>query len=110
MFLFDRNALEEVKVYLKKNSLTARSLTIVDVVHPTTMPIKDPERIQIIDRYVMAKVWDDVTSLFFRKNKDKMYFVFIFNIRSLPFFTNLMRRSFDRSIIIPLVWKNTKPN
>lgn len=61
MFLFDRNALDEVKHYLKKNSVTARSLTILDVIHPTTSPIKDPERLQIIDRYVMAKVWDDVT-------------------------------------------------
>ena len=67
VFFFDRNALEEVKIYLKRNSVTARSLTILDVVHPTTSPIKDPERIQIIDRFVMAKVWDDVRDVLFHE-------------------------------------------
>jgi hypothetical protein len=57
---FYRTAYDEVKSYLKKNSLLAKGLTIFDVLYPTTANIKDPRHVQIIDRYVLAKVWDDV--------------------------------------------------
>lgn len=49
-----------MKAYLKKNSLVAQGLTIFDVLQPTSVRVKDPEHIQVIDRYVLAKVWDDV--------------------------------------------------
>ena len=60
VFLY-RTSYDEVKSYLKKNSLLARGLTIFDVLHPTTGTIRDPRHVQVIDRYVLAKVWDDVS-------------------------------------------------
>ena len=50
-----------MKSYLKKNSLLAKGLTIFDVLYPTSVTVKDPRHVQVIDRYVLAKVWDDVS-------------------------------------------------
>jgi hypothetical protein len=57
----NRTPFNEVKSYLKKNSLYAKGLTIFDVLYPTTVTIKEPRLIQVIDRSVLAKVWDDVS-------------------------------------------------
>lgn len=59
-YLNSRSPFSRVKSYLKKNSLVARGLTIFDVLQPTSVRVKDPEHIQVIDRYVLAKVWDEV--------------------------------------------------
>ena len=56
-----RTPYDEVDAYLKKNSLYRRGLTIFDVLHPTMVNVRDPKHIQVIDRHVLAKVWDDVS-------------------------------------------------
>ncbi|CAF4545963.1 unnamed protein product [Rotaria sp. Silwood1] len=58
-----RTPYNEVKSYLKKNSLVSKGLTIFDVLYPTSITVKDPHHIQVIDRYVLAKVWDDILPL-----------------------------------------------
>ena len=45
---------------MKKNSLVKKGLTIFDVIQPTSVLVKEPQYIQVIDKYVLAKVWDDV--------------------------------------------------
>ncbi len=50
-----------MKLYLKKNSLLVKGLTIFDVLYPTSVTVRDPHHVQVIDRYVLAKVWDDVS-------------------------------------------------
>jgi hypothetical protein len=62
-YFLTRTPYDEVKLYLKKNSLVSKGLTIFDVLQPTSIPIKQPLHIQVIDRYVLAKVWDDVRIL-----------------------------------------------
>lgn len=49
-----------MKAYLKKNSLVKKGLTIFDVLQPTSVLVREPRHIQVIDKYVLAKVWDDV--------------------------------------------------
>jgi hypothetical protein len=61
ILLFHRTPYDEIKSYLRKNSLVAKGLTIFDVLYPTTVTVKEPHHIQVIDRYVLAKVWDDVS-------------------------------------------------
>ncbi|CAF3780229.1 unnamed protein product [Rotaria sordida] len=58
-----RTPYNEVISYLKKNSLVAKGLTIFDVLYPTSLTVRDPHHIQVIDRYVLAKVWDDILPL-----------------------------------------------
>ncbi len=55
-----RTPFDRVKAYLKKNSLVSKGLTIFDVLKPASVTVKEPQHIQVIDRYVLAKVWDDV--------------------------------------------------
>jgi hypothetical protein len=57
-----RTPYAEVKLYLKKKSLVRQGLTLFDVLHPTLATIKQPQHVQVIDRYVLARVWDDVCS------------------------------------------------
>ena len=59
MFI-NRVPYDEVKSYLKKNNLVSKGLTIFDVLYPTSITVKEPLHVQVIDRYVLAKVWDDV--------------------------------------------------
>ncbi|CAF3923286.1 unnamed protein product [Rotaria sp. Silwood2] len=58
-----RTPYNEVISYLKRNSLVVKGLTIFDVLYPTSITVKDPHHIQVIDRYVLAKVWDDILPL-----------------------------------------------
>ncbi|CAF4808159.1 unnamed protein product, partial [Rotaria sp. Silwood2] len=55
--------LDEVKSYLKRNSLVSKHLTIFDVLHPMSVTVKQRHHVQVIDRYVLAKVWDDILPL-----------------------------------------------
>jgi hypothetical protein len=48
---------DEVKLYLKINSLVARNLTIMSVFRRVTVTMEDA---QIVDRYLVEKIWDDV--------------------------------------------------
>ena len=63
MYFINRTPYEEIKSYLKKNSLVSKGLTIFDVLHPTSVTVKEPHHVQVIDRYILAKVWDDVRSI-----------------------------------------------
>jgi len=56
----NRTAYDDVKAYLRKNSLVSKGLTIFDVLQPTSITVREPQYIQVIDRYVLSKVWDDV--------------------------------------------------
>ncbi|CAF3829504.1 unnamed protein product [Rotaria magnacalcarata] len=58
-----RTPYNEVISYLKRKSLVVQGLTIFDVLYPTSVTVKDPHHIQVIDRYVLAKVWDDILPL-----------------------------------------------
>ncbi|CAF3863314.1 unnamed protein product, partial [Adineta steineri] len=66
---------DEVKSYLRKNSLVTKGLTIFDVLYPTTITIKEPTHIQIIDRYVLSKVWDDILPLAYGSYASKLRLV-----------------------------------
>ncbi|CAF0922263.1 unnamed protein product [Rotaria sordida] len=66
---------DEVNSYLKKNSLVSRHLTIFDVLHPISVPVKEPHHVQVIDRYVLAKVWDDILPLTYASNVNKLRLV-----------------------------------
>ncbi|CAF1439450.1 unnamed protein product [Rotaria magnacalcarata] len=57
------SAYAQVKSYLKTNSLVAKGLTIFDVLYPVSVTVKEPQHVQVIDRYVLAKVWDDILPL-----------------------------------------------
>ncbi|CAF1294902.1 unnamed protein product [Adineta ricciae] len=70
-----RTAYDDVKSYLKKNSLVAKGLTIFDVLHPTSVTVKEPRHIQVIDRYVLAKVWDDILPLTYGSYAGKLRLV-----------------------------------
>ncbi|CAF3336880.1 unnamed protein product [Rotaria sp. Silwood1] len=65
----------EVKSYLKKNSLVSKHLTIFDVLHPMSVTVKEPHHIQVIDRYVLAKVWDDILPLTYASYVNKFRLV-----------------------------------
>ncbi|CAF1024066.1 unnamed protein product, partial [Didymodactylos carnosus] len=52
----------EVKLFLKKNNLVAKHLTIFDILQPSSVTVKS-EYVQSIDRYVLSKVWDDILPL-----------------------------------------------
>ncbi len=58
-----RKPFDQVKAYLKKNSLVSKGLTIFDVLQPVSVTVKEPQHVQVIDRYALAKVWDDVRIL-----------------------------------------------
>jgi hypothetical protein len=45
---------------LKKNSLVSKGLTIFDVLQPVSVTVKEPQHVQVIDRYALAKVLDEV--------------------------------------------------
>ncbi len=62
-FSSNRTPYDELKSFLKKNSLVAKGLTIFDVLYPTSITVKEPHHVQVIDRYVLAKVWDDVSRI-----------------------------------------------
>ncbi|CAF4207748.1 unnamed protein product, partial [Adineta steineri] len=66
---------DEVKAYLKKNSLVAKGLTIFDVLYPTSVTVKEPRHIQVIDRYVLSKVWDDILPLAYGSYAGKLRLV-----------------------------------
>ncbi|CAF0845592.1 unnamed protein product, partial [Didymodactylos carnosus] len=53
---------DEVTLFLKKNSLIAKHLTIFDILQPSVFTVK-PGFVQLIDRYVISKVWDDILPL-----------------------------------------------
>ena len=93
----NRTAFDEVRSYLKKNSLVAKRLTIFDVLHPTSVNIREPQHIQVIDRYVLSKVWNDV-SLF---AVDRAIQLILPLIRFLRSSTDRTRRNSAWSIITP---------
>ncbi|UJR25800.1 hypothetical protein I4U23_007150 [Adineta vaga] len=66
---------DEVKSYLRKNSLVTKGLTLFDVLYPTTITVKEPTHIQVIDRYVLAKVWDDILPLAYGSYVNKLRLV-----------------------------------
>ncbi|CAF2312742.1 unnamed protein product [Rotaria sp. Silwood2] len=67
--------LDEVKSYLKRNSLVSKHLTIFDVLHPMSVTVKQPHHVQVIDRYVLAKVWDDILPLTYASYVNKFRLV-----------------------------------
>ena len=48
-----------IKEWLKKNSLTALKLRIIDALGPVVVK-QNASHVQILDKYVTSKVWNDV--------------------------------------------------
>jgi len=60
--LFYRVGKMSSKQWLVKNSLVARKLTLLDALAPTMIPHKSTY-VPIIDKHVLAKVFDEVSFL-----------------------------------------------
>lgn len=50
------------KIWLSKHGLVAKKLTILDALAPTFIP-RRAKYVPILDRHVLSKVFDDVSSL-----------------------------------------------
>ncbi|UJR23110.1 hypothetical protein I4U23_026131 [Adineta vaga] len=70
-----RTPYETVKFYLKRHSLIAKGLTLFDVLHPVSITVKEPRHIQVIDRVVLSKVWNDILPLTYGSHTGKLRLV-----------------------------------
>ncbi|CAF1389296.1 unnamed protein product [Adineta ricciae] len=86
---------DEVKAYLKKNSLVNRGLTILDVLYPTSITIKQPAYVQVIDRHVLAKVWDDILPFTYGSHVNKLRLVNCYAVDLEKYESNLKQQISD---------------